>query len=102
MVKLADVLRVHLSAQCIHAVTNITVDGLASETDVYSAVGEIPHIYGNRPLQDTSHSVVTLFLVSNFLQFPVVHKVVIDAGGKLRLRISLHKNTLYPPFRNSV
>jgi len=74
-----------LSAQCIHAVTNIIVDGLASETGGYSAVEEIPHIYGNMPLQDTSNSIVTLFLISNFLKFPVVHKVVTDAGGKLRL-----------------
>jgi hypothetical protein len=52
------VFRVHLSAHCIHAVTNITVDGLASETDGYSAVEEFPHIYGNMALRDTSHSIV--------------------------------------------
>jgi hypothetical protein len=75
----------HLNAQCIHAVTNITADGLASETDGYSAVEEIPHICGNMPLQDTSHSIVTLFLISNFVQFPVVHKIVTDAGGKVCL-----------------
>jgi len=47
---LVDVFGVHLSAQCIHAVTNITVDGLASETDGYAAVEEIPHIYGNNAI----------------------------------------------------
>jgi hypothetical protein len=40
-----------MSAQCIRAVTNITVEGLASETYGYSAVEEIPHIDGNIPLQ---------------------------------------------------
>jgi hypothetical protein len=65
-----------MSVQCIHAVTNITVEGLASETDGYSAVEEIPHTDGNMPLQDTSHSIVTLFLVSNFVKFPVIHKAV--------------------------
>jgi hypothetical protein len=46
---------VHLSAQCINVVTNITVDGLASETDGYSAVEEVPHIYGNNATERHLH-----------------------------------------------
>jgi hypothetical protein len=58
------------------------VEKLVSETDGYSAIEEIPQIYGNTKLQDASHSIVTLPLVLNLLLFTVVYKVITDAGGK--------------------